>query len=83
MDDQQAPSPGEHGDAEGRRGRERRHARYDHTQRRRDGGDPQRPLDTHAGDAAPGDAAGEGLNQFGAAWYVPSPHGNKVEKTGS
>jgi predicted lipoprotein with Yx(FWY)xxD motif len=41
------------------------------------------PLYTYAGDAAPGDTTGEGLNQFGAEWYVLSPHGDKVEKKGS
>jgi predicted lipoprotein with Yx(FWY)xxD motif len=41
------------------------------------------PLYTYAGDARPGDTAGEGLNQFGAEWYALSPHGGKVEKKGS
>ena len=41
------------------------------------------PLYTYAGDAAPGDTTGEGLNQFGAEWYVLSTHGTKVEKEGS
>jgi predicted lipoprotein with Yx(FWY)xxD motif len=41
------------------------------------------PLYTYAGDAAPGDTAGEGLKQFGAEWYVLSPKGSKVEKAGS
>ena len=41
------------------------------------------PLYTYAGDAAPGDTSGEGLNQFGAEWYVLSPAGQKVEKPGS
>jgi predicted lipoprotein with Yx(FWY)xxD motif len=41
------------------------------------------PLYTYAGDGAPGQTSGEGLNQFGAEWYVLSPHGNKVEKNGS
>jgi predicted lipoprotein with Yx(FWY)xxD motif len=41
------------------------------------------PLYTYAGDAAPGDTTGEGLDQFGAEWYALSPHGNKVEKSGS
>lgn len=30
-----------------------------------------------------GSTAGEGLNQFGAEWYVLSPAGSKVEKGGS
>jgi predicted lipoprotein with Yx(FWY)xxD motif len=41
------------------------------------------PLYTYAGDAAPGDTTGEGLNQFGAEWYALSPQGKKVEKQGS
>jgi predicted lipoprotein with Yx(FWY)xxD motif len=41
------------------------------------------PLYTYVGDGAPGQTSGEGLNQFGAEWYVLSPQGNKVEKSGS
>jgi len=37
------------------------------------------PLYTYAGDAAPGATTGQGLNQFGAPWYVLSPGGNKVD----
>ena len=41
------------------------------------------PLYFYAGDAAPGQTTGEGLNQFGAEWYVLSAKGDKVEKAGS
>ena len=41
------------------------------------------PLYTYVGDGAPGQTSGEGLKQFGAEWYVLSPHGNKVETKGS
>jgi predicted lipoprotein with Yx(FWY)xxD motif len=41
------------------------------------------PLYTYAGDTTPGEATGEGLNQFGAEWYAVSPQGTKVEKAGS
>ena len=41
------------------------------------------PLYTYAGDSSPGQTNGEGLKQFGAEWYVLSPAGKKVEKTGS
>ena len=37
------------------------------------------PLYTYAGDSAPGATTGQGLNQFGAPWYVVSPKGNKVD----
>jgi predicted lipoprotein with Yx(FWY)xxD motif len=37
------------------------------------------PLYTYAGDAGPGDTKGEGLNQFGAEWYVLDGSGNKVD----
>ena len=37
------------------------------------------PLYRYAGDAAPGDAKGENLDQFGAEWYVLSAQGKKVE----
>ena len=36
------------------------------------------PLYYYAGDNRPGDAAGQGLNQFGAKWYVLASSGNKV-----
>lgn len=38
------------------------------------------PLYTYAGDGAPGDTKGEGLNQFGAQWYVLSASGRKIDK---
>jgi predicted lipoprotein with Yx(FWY)xxD motif len=37
------------------------------------------PLYYYAGDNRPGDAAGQGLNQFGAQWYVLAPSGNKID----
>jgi predicted lipoprotein with Yx(FWY)xxD motif len=37
------------------------------------------PLYTYAGDGAPGDTKGEGLNQFGAKWYVLSASGHKID----
>jgi predicted lipoprotein with Yx(FWY)xxD motif len=37
------------------------------------------PLYTYAGDAGPGDTKGEGLNQFGAQWYVVGPNGQKID----
>jgi predicted lipoprotein with Yx(FWY)xxD motif len=36
------------------------------------------PLYYYAGDSRPGDAAGQGLDQFGARWYVLAPSGNKL-----
>jgi predicted lipoprotein with Yx(FWY)xxD motif len=37
------------------------------------------PLYLYAGDQKPGDTTGQGLDQFGAAWYVLAPDGNKVD----
>jgi len=37
------------------------------------------PLYTYAGDSKAGQATGQGLDQFGAEWYVVSPSGKKVE----
>jgi predicted lipoprotein with Yx(FWY)xxD motif len=37
------------------------------------------PLYTYAGDAKPGDTRGEGLDQFGAEWYVLAPSGHKID----
>ncbi|MDQ3865930.1 MAG: hypothetical protein M3304_03750 [Actinomycetota bacterium] len=37
------------------------------------------PLYLYAGDSKPGQTNGEGLDQFGAEWYVLSPAGDKVE----
>ena len=36
------------------------------------------PLYTFAADKGPGDASGQGVNAFGAPWYVISPDGNQV-----
>jgi predicted lipoprotein with Yx(FWY)xxD motif len=37
------------------------------------------PLYYYVGDAKPGDHAGQGVNQFGAKWYVLDPHGTKID----
>jgi predicted lipoprotein with Yx(FWY)xxD motif len=37
------------------------------------------PLYTYAGDDKPGDVQGQGLDQFGAEWYVLAPSGNKLD----
>ncbi|MFD9397131.1 hypothetical protein ACFWBB_42305 [Streptomyces sp. NPDC060000] len=37
------------------------------------------PLYGYAGDSGPGDTNGQGLNQFGAAWYVLNVSGEKVD----
>src|SRR5260221_6430822 len=37
------------------------------------------PLYHYAGDSNPGDTNGQGLNQFGAEWYVVSPNGSKID----
>ena len=37
------------------------------------------PLYYYAGDQKPGATAGQGLNQFGAKWYVLAPTGNKID----
>ncbi|MFD8198037.1 hypothetical protein [Streptomyces sp. NPDC059701] len=39
------------------------------------------PLYRYAGDSKPGDTNGQGLNQFGAEWYVLDAGGNKVDKS--
>jgi hypothetical protein len=36
------------------------------------------PLYYYVGDRQAGSTAGQGLNQFGALWYVLSPSGNAV-----
>jgi len=36
------------------------------------------PLYHYAGDNQPGDTAGQGLDQFGARWYVVAPNGDEV-----
>jgi predicted lipoprotein with Yx(FWY)xxD motif len=37
------------------------------------------PLYTYAGDAQPGQLKGQGLDQFGAEWYVLAPSGHKID----
>src|SRR5512132_2541270 len=37
------------------------------------------PLYTYAGDQKPGAVAGQGLDQFGAEWYVLAPDGHKID----
>jgi predicted lipoprotein with Yx(FWY)xxD motif len=37
------------------------------------------PLYLYAGDNRPGDIAGQGLDQFGAKWYVLGPNGSKID----
>jgi predicted lipoprotein with Yx(FWY)xxD motif len=39
------------------------------------------PLYYFTGDKKPGDVTGQGLNSFGAAWYVVSPAGAKIDTT--
>jgi predicted lipoprotein with Yx(FWY)xxD motif len=41
------------------------------------------PLYLYAGDSKPGQTTGEGIDQFGAEWYVLAPSGHKVEDEGS
>jgi predicted lipoprotein with Yx(FWY)xxD motif len=36
------------------------------------------PLYTYAGDAKPGDTKGQGLDDFGAEWYVLAPSGHQI-----
>ena len=40
------------------------------------------PLYTYAGDQAPGQTSGQGIDQFGAEWYVLSRAGKTVEDDG-
>lgn|SRR5689334_9688003 len=37
------------------------------------------PLYTYAGDAKAGQTRGQGLDQFGAEWYVLAPSGRKID----
>jgi predicted lipoprotein with Yx(FWY)xxD motif len=37
------------------------------------------PLYYYAGDAKPADTTGQGLDQFGAKWYVLTPGGDKID----
>jgi len=51
------------------------------------GGDRQvtyngHPLYYYAGDKKSGDAHGQGLEQFGAPWYVLAPDGNEIDSDG-
>lgn len=39
------------------------------------------PVYLYAGDSKPGDTNGQGLDQFGAEWYVLDAAGNKVDKS--
>jgi predicted lipoprotein with Yx(FWY)xxD motif len=41
------------------------------------------PLYFYAGDSQPSQTSGQGLDSFGAEWYVLAPSGHKVEKEGS
>jgi predicted lipoprotein with Yx(FWY)xxD motif len=36
------------------------------------------PLYYYAGDSQPGDATGQGLDQFGARWFVVAPSGDRI-----
>jgi len=38
------------------------------------------PLYYFVGDTKPGEVTGEGVNAFGAKWYVLAPSGNKIDK---
>ena len=40
------------------------------------------PLYYYSGDGKPGEVNGEGVDAFGAEWYVVSPAGRKVEGGG-
>ena len=41
------------------------------------------PLYYYVADRQPGQSTGQGLNQFGAKWFVLSAQGAKVDKGGS
>ena len=41
------------------------------------------PLYTFAGDSAPGDTSGQGVNAFGGLWYALSPSGQQVTASAS
>jgi predicted lipoprotein with Yx(FWY)xxD motif len=41
------------------------------------------PLYYYVGDRRPGQVSGQGLNQFGALWYVLGPNGNAVTSAAS
>jgi predicted lipoprotein with Yx(FWY)xxD motif len=38
------------------------------------------PLYSYVGDKKAGDSSGQGLNQFGAGWYVVAPAGSKIDE---
>ena len=40
------------------------------------------PLYYYVGDAAAGSTTGQGLNQFGAKWYLVAPNGSRLETNG-
>ena len=37
------------------------------------------PLYYFAGDKAPGDVKGQGINNFGGSWYIVSPNGDEID----
>jgi predicted lipoprotein with Yx(FWY)xxD motif len=56
------------------------------TTKRTDGGSEVtyhgHPLYYYAGDKAAGSVTGQGLNQFGAKWYLIAPNGKKIDTDG-
>lgn len=40
------------------------------------------PLYYYVGDTTAGSTTGQGLNQFGAKWYLVTPDGNKIDSDG-
>jgi predicted lipoprotein with Yx(FWY)xxD motif len=38
------------------------------------------PLYRYVADGSPGDTSGQGIDQFGAEWYVVNAHGAKIDK---
>ena len=66
--------------AAGRR-RRRGEAQHDQARRRQPRGDLRRPPALPLrGDAKPGQASGQGLDQFGAEWYVLGRSGSKIDE---
>jgi predicted lipoprotein with Yx(FWY)xxD motif len=41
------------------------------------------PLYHYVGDTGPGQTSGQGLNQFGAKWYLVAANGKKIDSDGS
>jgi hypothetical protein len=41
------------------------------------------PLYLYAADSAPGQTTGQGLNQFGALWWLVNPQGAAITNTGT